>query len=177
MCETGHWDIPLDEFKKAEAELKGSLEEHGYNETLKSYTTTYDGNDVDASLLMLALMDFDPDSSKRLFSTVMKIKEDLSVNSLVYRYRSRDDGLACGEGAFGACSFWLVDALARFGLTTEAADRFHALLKNRNSVGLWPEEISPENKEFLGNYPQTFTHTAIIGAALSLKRGSSHERQ
>lgn len=177
ICQGQQWNIPLDEFKETASELKASLEEHGYNEELKSYTATYDGHEVDASLLMLALMDYDPHSSERLFNTVMKIKKDLSRNGLVYRNITGDDGLPSGEGTFGACSFWLVDALARFGLSKEASLLFKDLLKRRNSVGLWPEEISPEDNEFLGNYPQSFTHTALIGAALSLKKGASYERQ
>lgn len=177
IIETYKWDVPLDEFRKAEKEIKESIEERGYNKEFKSYTTTYDGQDVDASLLMLPLMDYDKSSSQKLLNTIMKIKRDLTRNGLVYRYKFRDDGLTGGEGTFGACSFWLVDALAKFGLKDEATTLFRDLLKRRNSVGLWAEEISPDDNRYLGNYPQTFTHTALIGAALSLKQGASYERQ
>lgn len=169
------WDVSIEEFKRTREEIKNSLEKHGYNQELETYTTTYDGQDVDGSLLMMPLMDYDKSSSHRLLNTIKRIRKDLTKNNLVYRYIFRDDGLKGGEGTFGACSFWLVDALAKFGLKEEATALFHELLKKRNSVGLWSEEISPENNEYLGNYPQTFTHTSLIGAALSLKQGASYE--
>lgn len=90
-------------------------------------------------------------------------------NGLTYRYKNREDGLPGTEGAFGACSFWMVEDLARIGDREEAHALMDTVLKKQNEVGLWPEELDPENDEFLGNYPQAFTHTALIGAALTLQ--------
>ena len=167
-------NIDVKIFTKVVSELKEDLELYGYSSRMACYTSTYGNHNVDASLLMLPLLDYDPGKSERLLNTIRKIQEKLSCHGFVYRYLERDDGLKSGEGAFGACSFWMVEALARFGQDAEARELFQKLLDKRNDLNLWPEELNPFTGEFLGNYPQSFTHTALIGAALSLERGAAY---
>jgi GH15 family glucan-1,4-alpha-glucosidase len=104
----------------------------------------------------------------RLKRTTEQIARALSDGPLVYRYKTAD-GLPGEEGAFLACSFWLVDALARLGEGDEAARRMEQLLELANDVGLYAEEIDPETGDFLGNFPQGLVHLALINAAASLE--------
>jgi GH15 family glucan-1,4-alpha-glucosidase len=101
-------------------------------------------------------------------ATYERVHDRLSGNALLFRYRSASDGLPPGEGAFGACSFWAVETRARQGHTTAAAATFEHLLSLGNAVGLFAEEIDPETGAALGNFPQAFTHVALIDAALML---------
>jgi GH15 family glucan-1,4-alpha-glucosidase len=92
----------------------------------------------------------------------------LCRNNLVYRYRSIDDGLSGGEGAFGICDCWLVEDLARTGRIEKAKEVFETLLQHASPAGLLSEEIDPDSHELLGNYPQSFTHIGLINAAMTI---------
>lgn len=170
LCDKYNWtSAPVEEFHREALKIKESIEEHGYNEDIQSYTQLFDGLALDASLLVLPLMGYWEGSAERMFNTSMAIKNNLRDDGLIYRYYT-DDGVPGEEGAFCACSFWLVENLAHWKLFDDAKDLFSELLKKRNSLGLWPEEIDSATNTFLGNYPQAFTHTALIGAALSLEQ-------
>ena len=104
----------------------------------------------------------------KMVSTIQAIEKELSISDgLLYRYKSAD-GLAGREGAFLLCSFWLVDALVFAGQKKRAQQIYEKLLTLRNHVGLFSEEIDPENKEFLGNFPQAYTHIGLINSAFYL---------
>jgi len=104
----------------------------------------------------------------KMISTIQAIEKELSAgDGLLYRYKSAD-GLAGEEGAFLLCSFWLVDALAFAGLKERAQQIFEKLLTLRNHVGLFSEEIDPKSKDFLGNFPQAYTHIGLINSAFYL---------
>lgn len=149
MNEMYNLNIDISDFVKTAHELKQNIEKYGHSNLMDSYTTTYGSQNVDASLLMLPLLDYDPNEADRLLGTIRKIKEKLSYNHLIYRYLGRNDGLRGDEGAFGACSFWMVEALAKFGFKSEAKALFQDLLKKSNSLQLWPEELDPDTGEFL----------------------------
>ena len=123
----------------------------------------------------MALVGFLPPTDARFASTVEAIGRELTVDGLVLRYSSDSsvDGLPSGEGVFLPCSFWLAEVLARQGRIDEARELFERLLDLRNDVGLLAEEYDPVGRRQLGNFPQAFTHLALVGAAIAIGKGRS----
>ena len=127
---------------------------------------------TDASILLPTLMGYGTDDDgQRLLATIQNIRAELGSGALHHRYRG-EDGLPGQEGAFLACSFWLVDALGRLGEIEEASELMEELLTQSNDVGLYAEEIDPTSGAFLGNFPQGLVHLALINAAVTLKERS-----
>lgn len=167
---------PVENWKRDREAIRTLIESHAYNPALGSYTSVLDGDDVDAGLLLLGLHGYADPASTRMRNTWDRIDERLAAGPLLYRYRA-DDGLPGAEGAFGICSFWAVECLARQGRTDEAESRFEGLLSFANDVGLFAEEIDPSSGTALGNFPQAFTHVGLINAALTLASAKSGERR
>jgi GH15 family glucan-1,4-alpha-glucosidase len=126
-----------------------------------------DGDQVDAALLLIGLHGYASFGDERMRGTLACIRERLGEDALLFRNRD-EDGLRGREGAFGICSFWAVEALARSGEVDEARETFERLLRFGNDVGLYGEEIAPGTGAALGNFPQAFTHLGLIHAALAL---------
>jgi len=153
----------------------------GWNEERRAFTQSYGSDDLDASLLIMPLVFFMAPNDPRMLSTIDAIYESprrngLLSDSLVYRYppRPRIDGLPGEEGTFNMCSFWLVEALTRAGQTipeklTQARLLFERMLGYANHLGLYAEQTGPQG-EALGNFPQAFTHLALISSAFNLDR-------
>jgi GH15 family glucan-1,4-alpha-glucosidase len=153
---------------RAEADsIRRFVSERCWSEERRSYMRFPGAGETDASILLPILIGYGEKDQQRLAATVRNIREELGNGPLLHRYRG-DDGLPGGEGAFLACSFWLVDALARLGETGEATVLMEDLLGLSNDVGLYAEEIDPENGAFLGNLPQGLVHLALINAAVTL---------
>jgi GH15 family glucan-1,4-alpha-glucosidase len=171
MHEAAQIRVCVDEFRAERDAIRAEIEARGYNERLGSYTRTFDGDELDASLLVLPLYGYLTGTEPRMRSTCARIRERLGRDGLVYRYLETDDGLPPGEGAFGICSFWAVECLARGGDVEAAAQVFERLLSCANDVGLFAEEIDPATGAALGNFPQAFTHVGLINAALTLAEG------
>lgn len=131
------------------------------------FRQSYDTDRTDAVLLRLPMLGFPADASQ-IRATVEAVMRELQVGNHVHRYRT-DDGLSGYEGAFLICSFWLVDALLTIDRAEEARELFEGLAAAANDVGLYAEEIDPATDEFLGNFPQAFTHLALIGSAIHLE--------
>jgi GH15 family glucan-1,4-alpha-glucosidase len=132
----------------------------------------YEGGDVlDASVLLMPLVHFIAPDDPRWLSTLDAIASELVSDSLVYRYdpAASPDGLSGDEGTFSICTFWYVEALSRAGRLREARLAFEKMLTYANHVGLYSEEIGPSGEQ-LGNFPQAFTHLALISAAVNLDR-------
>ncbi|HKC43731.1 MAG TPA: glycoside hydrolase family 15 protein [Burkholderiales bacterium] len=143
---------------------------HGYDASRNSFVQYYGSRELDASLLLIPITGFLPSSDPRVKGTVDAIQRELMVDGLVMRYRTHEslDGLPPGEGVFLACSFWLADNLVLQGRRDEARAIFERLLSLRNDVGLLSEEYEPAAKRFLGNFPQAFSHIALITTAMNL---------
>lgn len=155
-------------WSRAREKLSESIRSQGYDENKRAYVRAFGSTDLDASILF-PLAAFEDGSSPRFESTIAAIHTELSAGGpLLYRYRSHD-GLAGGEGAFLACSFWLVSALARGGRTEEATELLEELCGLANDVGLLSEEIDPSSGEMLGNFPQALSHAALVHAAQSIR--------
>jgi GH15 family glucan-1,4-alpha-glucosidase len=143
---------------------------HGYNRTLGAFTQAYDDTALDASALLLPLVGFIAPNDPRMRSTVDRIIERLTdKHGFVYRYLS-NDGLPGSEGTFAICTFWLIDNLAMQGRLDEAYSLFERLLTYAGRLGLFSEEIDSDNNMALGNYPQAFTHIALINSVLNLQK-------
>jgi GH15 family glucan-1,4-alpha-glucosidase len=168
MHEAGTITACSDAFRAERQAIRAEIEARGYSEELRSYTRTFDGSEVDASLLTLPLYGYVAGDHPRMRSTCARIRERLGRHALIYRYLDTDDGLPPGEGAFGIASFWAVECRARAGDVDGAIADFERLLGYANDVGLYAEETDPGTGEALGNFPQAFTHVGLINAALTL---------
>jgi GH15 family glucan-1,4-alpha-glucosidase len=163
---------PLDRWRKLRAEIHAEVCERGYDPAQESFVQSYGGTALDASLLLLPVVGFLPPEDPRVASTVRAIERRLMVNGFVRRYDTTvsDDGLPPGEGVFLACSFWLVDAYVMLGRIEHARELFSRLVALCNDVGLLSEEYDPASGELLGNFPQAFSHIALINSAFNLTR-------
>jgi GH15 family glucan-1,4-alpha-glucosidase len=143
--------------------------ERGWNEERRAFTQHYDTDVLDASVLLMPLTKFIAPRDPRWLSTLDAIGHELVSDSLVYRYNvsASPDGLMGEEGTFSICSFWWVEALARAGRVNDARLVFEKMLTYANHLGLYSEEIGPTGEQ-LGNFPQAFTHLALISAAVNL---------
>jgi GH15 family glucan-1,4-alpha-glucosidase len=145
--------------------------ERGFDERLGSFVRSYGSKELDASLLLLPLVGFLPASDPRIRGTIEAIEADLLEDGLVLRYRTQrkaSDGLPAGEGVFLPCSFWLVDCYELLGRRDEAHALFNRLVGLANDVGLLAEEYDPAAERLLGNFPQAFTHLALVNSAFNV---------
>ena len=156
--------------REARAALRELIETRGYNPGLRAYAATLDGTDVDASLLLLGCLGYADPASERMRGTYSRVHEKLARNGLLMRYEPGFDGFAAPEGAFGICSFWAIDNLAKRGDREEAHRAFRHVTGFANDVGLLAEEIDPDSGVLLGNFPQAYTHVGVINAALAMEQ-------
>jgi len=160
-------EAPLDHWRTVRDTIHQQVCERGFDAAQNSFVQYYGTKELDASLLLIALTGFLPPSDPRVQGTVAAIERDLLRNGLVLRYDTGTgtDGLPAGEGAFLACSFWLVDNYILQGAHDKARVLFDRLLSLRNDVGLLSEEYDATGKRQLGNFPQAFSHLALINTA------------
>lgn len=165
---------PITRWSALRAQIHREVCEHGFDVSLGSFVQSYGSKSLDASLLLLPLVGFLPPEDARVRGTISAIERNLIVDGLVLRYKteSSGDGLPPREGAFLACSFWLIDNMLLQGRTEEARSFFERLLALQNDVGLLAEEYDPRARRQLGNFPQAFTHLALLGTALNLSRAA-----
>jgi GH15 family glucan-1,4-alpha-glucosidase len=154
--------------------IKDYVLQKGYNEEVKAFVQSTDSTELDAANLRFALIEFLPADDYRIQNTIDKTIEHLSENGFVYRYKS-DDGLPGKEGAFNLCTFWLVDVLALSGRLDEAKKIYSKMLEHANHVGLFSEQIDPATSEFLGNFPQAFTHIGLINSAIYIRHAEGKD--
>jgi GH15 family glucan-1,4-alpha-glucosidase len=170
-AEQYHLDGPVDHWKKLCREIHDDVCRDGFDAALGSFVRSYGSGDLDASLLLLPAVGFLPPDDERIRGTVAAIEQRLLVDGMVMRYDTctSDDGLPPKEGAFLACSFWLVDAYVLMGRRDDAVRLFERLLALRNDVGLLSEEYDPVSGRFLGNFPQALSHLALVNSAFNLE--------
>ncbi len=161
-------------WQAAAAEIRSHVLSHGYDPALGAFTQRYGSGTLDASNLLIPLMELLPFDDPRVRSTIDMTLQDLTVQDLVYRYKA-DDGLPGKEGAMGLCTFWLVDVLALSGRLDEAYRVFDGMVGRANEAGLFSEQIDPASGDFLGNFPQAFTHLGLINSALYLAHMEGRE--
>lgn len=165
---------PVERWLKAREEIRADVLAHGVDPHTGSFVQHYDTTEVDASLLTILRTGFLPADDPRIVATVERIEAELTDGVHVRRYRTATgvDGLDGGEHHFYACSFWLVEALAKIGRTSQAQRNFEALLHTSSDLGLLAEEYDVANSRFAGNFPQALSHLALVEAAYTLRSGA-----
>ena len=170
-CEEQRFEGPVERWRELRDEIHDEVCRRGYDPSLASFTQSYGSKSLDASLLVMPLVGFLPATDERVQGTVDAIQRTLMRDGLVLRYVTDGenvDGLPPGEGVFLPCSFWLVDCLELLGRHDEAHALFERLLGIANDVGLYSEEYDPAEQRLLGNFPQAFTHLALVNTAFNL---------
>jgi GH15 family glucan-1,4-alpha-glucosidase len=182
-CERGarlariHDDDELaDRWQAVADEIRADILEQGVDKR-GVFVQHYDTTALDASLLLMPLTRFLPPDDPRIRATVLAIAEELTVDGLVLRYRvdETDDGLSGEEGTFAICSFWLVSALVEIGEVFRARELCEKLLSYASPLNLYAEEIDAKSGRHLGNFPQAFTHLALINAVMHVIRAEEQE--
>jgi GH15 family glucan-1,4-alpha-glucosidase len=168
---------PGERWRETAGRIHAEVCRRGFDQARGAFTQAYGSPELDAAVLLIPEVGFLPPSDPRVVSTVEAIQRELMTDGLVRRYQlaegeSEVDGLTGTEGAFLACSFWLVNALHMIGKEGEAQELFERLLALRNDVGLLSEEYDPRYRRQVGNTPQAFSHVPLIQAALNL---AAHE--
>jgi GH15 family glucan-1,4-alpha-glucosidase len=161
---------PMVQWMDTSAHIYMQIMERGWNEKKRSFVQYYGSEAIDASALLMVLTKFAGATDPRILSTITRIQKDLTSDSLVHRYNpaeAADDGLGTQEGTFSPCSFWMAESLARAGRVDEGRLMLEKMLTYSNHVGLFAEEVGPTG-EALGNFPQAFTHLALITACSNI---------
>jgi GH15 family glucan-1,4-alpha-glucosidase len=173
LAEQLHYDAPVEKWKDIRATIHSEICVRAFNKRKNSFVQAYGSKQLDASLLLMPVVGFLPGTDPRVKGTVEAIERELMADGLVMRYNTRrvHDGLPPGEGVFLACSFWMVSALKAIGRMHDARVLFRRLLRLRNDLGLLSEEYDVKSKRLVGNFPQAFSHIALVNAAFDLADG------
>ena len=174
-AEEQHLAGPIDAWRSLRTRIHEDVCRRGFDAQQGAFVQSYGDTTLDAALLVMPLVGFLPATDRRVLGTVSAIERDLVVDGYVKRYDTHvtRDGLPPGEGTFLACTFWLADNMVLQGRRAEAEALFDRLLAIRNDVGLLAEEYDPVARRQLGNFPQAFSHLALVGTALNLTRVES----
>ncbi|HEY1301056.1 MAG TPA: glycoside hydrolase family 15 protein [Stellaceae bacterium] len=177
--QAGRAPARLERWRRRRDQIHADICEKAFDPALGSFVQHYGAKTLDASLLLLPLVGFLPHSDPRIVGTVKAIERDLVRDGFVLRYDTGYgiDGLPPGEGVFLACSFWLADNMVLQGRVAEASALFQRLVGLANDVGLLAEEYDPHGKRQLGNFPQAFSHVALINTAYNLTRSAGPAEQ
>ena len=169
----------LDRWKAWRVRIHDEVCRNGFDSGLGAFVQSYGSKKLDASVLLIPLVGFLPPRDPRVRSTVEAIERHLTLDGFVLRYdtSATSDGLPLGEGAFFACSFWLADNLVLLNRRRDARRLFERLISLRNDVGLLSEEYDPRGKRFVGNFPQAFSHVALVNTAHNLTRDHGPAKQ
>jgi GH15 family glucan-1,4-alpha-glucosidase len=163
---------PVDRWRELRDTVRDDVLLRGFDHARNTFTQHYDTTEVDASLLVLSDVGFLEGDDPRMLGTIRAVEQDLLRDGLLLRYRTESgvDGLSGAEHPFLACSFWLVEAYALAGRVDDADALMQRLLTIQNDVGLLAEEYDTTRRRFAGNFPQAFSHLALVSAAYQLER-------
>ncbi|MFO7868355.1 MAG: glycoside hydrolase family 15 protein [Bacteroidales bacterium] len=150
--------------------IRHDIQNHAWNEEIQSYTQSYGSTDLDAANLLMNNYGFVDDRDPRFIQTVKATKKELCVDGLMYRYKNKDD-FGLPSSSFTICTFWLINSLWAIGEKNEARSIFEQLLSYSNHLGLFSEDIDFKTKRLLGNFPQAYSHLALIETAINLSEG------
>jgi len=161
---------PVDHWRAMRERIHADVCTHGWSAKRGTFVQSYGSEELDASLLLIPITGFLPATDARVRATIEAIQRELTEEGFVLRYRTREslDGLPPGEGVFLACSFWLADCLILLGRRDDARQLFERLCRLANDVGLLAEEYDPRSGRQLGNFPQAFSHVALVNTAMNL---------
>jgi len=178
LAERLRYKAPLEKWKKLRDAVHAEVCLRGFDRKRGAFVQAYGSDQLDAALLLMPLVGFLPGSDPRVKKTVEAIERELMPAGFVIRYNSSkvDDGLPPGEGVFLACSFWMVSSLKSIGRIKDARALFERLLALRNDVGLLSEEYDVQGSRLAGNFPQAFSHIALVNAAFDLERKDGEHR-
>ena len=163
-------------WKDLRQEIYDDIYQHGWNEDLEAYTQSYGSTDLDASVLLMETYGFIRAKDPRFVGTVRAIEKDLCYNGLLYRYKNKDD-FGLPSSSFTICTFWFINSLYKIGERQKAVKLFEELVSYSNHLGLFSEDLDFRTKRLLGNFPQAYSHLALIETAMNISQGeTSHER-
>jgi GH15 family glucan-1,4-alpha-glucosidase len=170
---------PVERWRGLARQIHDDICRHGWSEKRQSFVQAYGSEELDASVLLLPLVGFLEPSDPRVAKTVAAVERELLADGFVMRYRTTSgaDGMSPGEGAFLACSFWLADNYVLLGRQDDARRLFERLLGLRNDLGLLSEEYDSRTKRLVGNFPQAFSHIALVNTAFNLARAAGPAKQ
>jgi GH15 family glucan-1,4-alpha-glucosidase len=170
LVERFELEAPLERWRQVRDEIHAEVCERGYDPERRTFTQYYGSRELDASVLNIPLVGFLPGDDERVSGTIDAVRRELGRDGFVSRYSTAitDDGLPGDEGQFLACSFWLVNALARNGRVDEARALFERLIGLANDLGLLAEEYDVGRRRQVGNFPQAFSHLTLILAASAI---------
>jgi GH15 family glucan-1,4-alpha-glucosidase len=168
--------IKAEKWKNLRKEIYDDIYENGWNEEMQAYTQSYGSKDLDASTLLMESYGFIKAKDPRFVSTVKATEKELCYNGLMFRYKNKDD-FGIPSSSFTICTFWLINSLYKIGETDKAIKMFDELLSYSNHLGLFSEDIDFETKSLLGNFPQAYSHLALIETAMNFSKGLSSEER
>jgi len=169
-------DMYIAPWVKLRDKIKTDIEKNAWSEKKQAYAQAYGSDDLDASVLLMESYGFVSATEKRYVDTVLGIQKDLEHNGLMYRYKNKDD-FGTPKSAFTICSFWLTNSLYKIGRRKEAVQKFHKLLNYSNHLGLYSEDLDFETKRMLGNFPQAYSHLALIETAITISNSEVTEEE
>jgi GH15 family glucan-1,4-alpha-glucosidase len=155
------------EWKELEERIAADIHENAWSDEKHTFTQSYGSNDLDAAVLLMESYGFIKADDQRYKKTVLAIQKELEHDGLMYRYKNEDD-FGEPQSAFTICSFWLINSLYKIGLKDEATRKFETLLSYSNHLGLFSEDLDFKTRRLLGNFPQAYSHLAIIETAITL---------
>ena len=164
----------LEKWLPIEAEIKKDIMDKAWNDDVQAFTQSYGTTDLDAAILLMQPYGFIDAKDPKYISTVKAIERELSNDGLLYRYKNKDD-FGLPSSSFTICTFWFINALFKIGEEKKAKDLFDQLLGYSNHLGLFSEDIDFKTKRLLGNFPQAYSHLALIETALNLSKVTDEE--
>ena len=162
-------------WREIEKEIRNDIHLNAWNEEVNAFTQSYGSSEMDASVLLMESYGFIDAKDPKFMSTVDAIGKELNNDGLLYRYKNKDD-FGLPSSSFTICTFWYINSLSKIGKKEEATKQFEQLLSYSNHLGLFSEDIDFKSKRLLGNFPQAYSHLALIETAMNLTKLEDQEK-